>query len=262
MANLTIGTKAIIRAERGNTANGFKVGETVLITFNEIDGSREQGRIAFSKLDGQGIGYADPENLIPVNEEEDGVVKVQLEGASFEGTVKDVLAVIKGLQELTEVKPATTAQFEKVTITPAKPTLEEVIAKAPNPTLNGVGVGDKIVITHNRKHGDMNHHGFRIGDVVEVFNVMSDRVGAENEFDTWYVHQDDFKKHVELTPEVGMLAIIKAGKGETGCLYGFEDGELVTITAIDKTEYKPIHVRQHGTEHKGYADLNDIELLF
>lgn len=270
MANLTIGSKAILR-NVGISANGFEVGETVLVAHNTIDGSREKGRIAFSKLNGRGVGYGDASDLIPVQEavetkEVVNVVKVEIEGTKFEGTVADVLAVIKGLQELTEVKPATTAQFEKVKIETAEPV-------AVQPLLTDViGVGTKIKITGNGHKGDLHPHNFKHGEVVTVqahdFKGDAEHLGyvavrATNGTSTYTVHGDHFVKYTELKPEVGMLAVVKDGKGEQGCLYGFEDGQLVQIVRIDNTDYKQIKVKKaNGEEPIGYADLTDIDLLF
>lgn len=268
MANLTIGSKAILRSLSGAIASGFTLGETVVITHNPLQASREKGRISFTKVDGTCRGYANAENLIPVNAVETikvkgdvNVVKVELEGAKFEGKVEDVLAVIKGLQDLANVAPATTAQFAEVKIEKPEPVIVKLGDK--------VGVGTKIRITNNRKHGELNYHGFKVGDIVEVVGNVGTAeleqvaVRAEKGYDTWTVHQNDFEVYVAQTPSVGMLAYIKEGKANTGCLHGFKDGQLVEILRIDGTEYKPIKVAPASDhDYHGYADVDDLELLF
>lgn len=276
MANLVAGTKAIIISEAGNTAGGFELGETVLIKYNRIDGSRERGRVAFSKLDGQGTGYAHKDNLLPVHEVKKtegvvNVVKVKLEGAEFEGTVENVLAVIKGLQELTAVKPATAKQFEDVKVTYAQP--EPVAVK---PTLQDkVGVGTTLIITGNghKDHG-LHPHSFGIGEEVTVlahtFKGSAEILGetavrAVNKRGVDFtVHQDHFiVKKKKLKPEVGMLAVIKDGAGNKNCLHDFNDGDLVEITHIDGNKRLPLHVKKTSdTGSRGYANVNELDLLF
>lgn len=278
MAIFTVGTKAIIVAEKGNKAMGFEKGETVLITHNPIDGSRKRGRICFSRLDGSGRGYADPQNLLPVQEVKkgaEGVVEVQLEGAKFKGTVTDVLAVIKGLQELTNVAPATAKQFDKVDITtfadvkPVEVAVEAPIAE-PFKLGTAVGIGTKIKITGNDYHGELHPHRFAIGEVVEVIgNVGDTKLGdvalraSDVLGEAWTVHEDDFEVYIK--PEKDMLAYIANGKGQGDCLCGFDDGDLVKITFVesDLTEgRKAIHIRHTVSGTIGYADEADLELLF
>jgi hypothetical protein len=270
MANLEIGTKAIVKDLKGAVAGGFNVGETVIVKRNPIATSREKGRICVRHLDSDTNGYFDRESLLPVNNIEkvaDSVVKLEIEGTKFEGTVVDVLALVKGLQELATVKPAT---FGELAEAEREGKLE--LAKAePVPTRlqDEIGVGTKIKITDNRRHGEVNLHGFDIGEVVTVMEYQLRDVNEEqflratNGRTNFTVHASDFKVHYEVTPSVGMLAYVKDGKGEQGCLYGYNDGQLVEIVSIDSSDYKPIKVKKaNGEDPIGYADINDLELLF
>lgn len=265
MANLVVGTKAIIKSLNGASAGGFEVGEVVEIVQNDV--SANTGRIKFKSLKGNLKGYNAPENLIPLTRAKEGVVKVEIGDFKAEGTVKDVLALLDELVKFNEklLKGGNVGfDLEK---TP-EPVAQAV---APQPTKrlgDKIGIGTKIKITGNGHHGELNPHHFKIGDVVEVIG----NVGA-NDLDEvalraegkhggeWTVHQDDFKVHVEVTPTVGMIAVVKDGRGETNCLHGFKDGDIVTITRIDKEPKKYPFAVSKGYA-RGYAGLEDLELLF